>query len=620
MANQEIDLNTLDDAPLLHYMRTGELPTAPTSGSAAKFNQPAHAGMSHTPDQTSYSPGSALERNAEKVLSEMPGYERALVGAGANLSNLGTGVANLGRMAATPFMPEDAAAKIRAQITAERAERGQLQAPLNRDPAAIGGGLLPYVVAGAAAPARLPAQVALESAMAGLTDPDQETTGLGGEITSRALGAALAGGTTYGVGRGVQAAGKIAGAVKGQYTPAGAKAMALRDAAERELGMNMRIADLDPNSTVGRLQRTLPGGQDDIVAQGEALRRATDATVDVPSAIGLSTQTRNIPGEGLRQEIGAAADALKQAAAAKWAALDNFVSTSGVKPIIIQNSHQAAQHASPETISLVEDYAPQGAAWLAGLRGTTMKQALQNPVAFEHVNELRMAVGKALGKAGRDFERASPSEKAMARRVREQLSSLYKSINDDMTNWGGRNAKNKEAMDLFHNANDFYRERVVPDIIGNPVVGKAQKGQVAGTNPKAFQDSKGVADAVVNRPEMVDRVMDFSSPKARALIDSLRAADDARKYMLTGDLPKTDMASMGALSGLALGHPLATLTAAASRIPGLHQMANSRAVQGYHFAKDLTKDTLAGRAAFGGAQLPAEYLREHISSPFESGD
>lgn len=599
-------VNTYDkwsDEQLKEYIKTGQAPDA-----SAKYNTPPLR-AEHTAEPRAPGMGVA-EAGGFAALEGEPWYERARMGAGKQFADIGAGVSDLAQLTFAPRgKPGD---EVRSRIMADRQERELRDRALSQDPAAIGGGMAAQLATAVSAPARLPAQVALEAGIAGLQQPKHATSGIGSELFARGLQAGEVGGLTFGVGKGVQALGKIGGAATGQYTDAGAEAMALRDAAQKDLGVHLRVADLDPNSAMGVMERGLPGRGADIRSQAAALRPHVDATVEVPSLSGRSYTTRNAPGEGLRLGVVEAADNLRHIATGKWTTLDDYVTTNGLTPIALGKTSLASRNVSDNALDLVGDYNPQVASWLGGLRGMPAQQIGHIP--FAPMNEMRMAIGKAVGKVSRDFEKlpATSPERAAARTVREELNNLYRLINTDLEAWGTKNVKNTEAFSLFKNANDFYRDRIVPDIINNPVVSKAAKGVVAGGNPKGFKDSADIINSVVRHPEVVDRLRDSMSPKTSTLVDTLRSAEDARSFMSTGNLPSSDLKVLGSLAGTMLGHPVTAIGELASRIPGLKALSQSRPVAGLHFAKDLTEGSPLGRAAYGLAQYPREQLQDNI--------
>jgi hypothetical protein len=401
------------------------------------------------------------------------------------------------------------------------------------------------------------------------------------------------------------------------------------DAAAQRSGVRLGIADLDANSPFGQLEASLPGRGRFVQKQADDLTSALNATKDVPSKSGLSTESRVLPGENLRQGYDDAAQETYDAARNKFQAVDDYASANKLRPPIPQQTYQALKSAANLTddrgnqlvFDLIKDYKPQEAGWMQAIAGSPQQWVLKG-APITTMSDMRVAVNMALRKLDPAMSR-DPTQ-ANIRFLREKLLDIKSAIDGDLENWGTINSKNQPAVDLLNNANQFYRDVVVPDVINNKVVRKATKGPI-GSNPRGYQTANQFYSDVVNNPELTDRIAPSMGSQQQDLLSTLRTANDARKTMLTGEVPaQSGMNRMVGALGTALGHPMTAVEVALSHIPGLGDAASTQLAKRLYFSRnvlggpdvrgglgtfqDLSQAPLAGRAAWGAGQYPRTEL------------
>ena len=582
----------------------------------------------------------SVERNARRVplstdaarmaLQGMSGPKLFLTGMGGDVASMLQGISDKARIAFRPV--GEAGEEALRELNRERENRRTSNAVLYDNPEALGGRFASQFLQSVAAPARLGAQTALAAGQEFTRAPIGPTSGLASELINSGVNAAEAGGLTALMSAPLSLLGKGAGAATGRFTPEGSSAMALNDAA-RGHGVKMRIADLDPWSSFGQIERRLPGQTRAVAKQATQLKDAVSAVRDIPSKTGRSTEARLMEGEKLRTALTDASDDLMQAGAKRWDALDDFVTANKLRPVVPddlfrkledvaqtytpKNAKGAWEPAKNPIFQRVDDIDPKVGSLLRQVAGSTYQDVAKG-VPFSSLNEMRVAIGKAYGKARRDFARAAEPS-ADLRAARDELGSLYGKLNNDIERWGTINAKHAEGKALFNDAVGFWRDRIVPDVINNPLAGKASKGWI-GRDPRGFTEPRQLYTALESHPDQINRLRDGMTPEGRSLIDTFLAAEDARRAMATGKLPAAGWSEAAGLLPLALGHPLSALGAITSHLPGTTGLATSRPVKTLHFARDLTRGVppsalpsldLIPRAAWGAAQYPIQELEDY---------
>lgn len=551
----------------------------------------------------------------------MSGFDLARAGAGSNINRLTQGVKHGAQML---FAPEDSEAKKRLyeQIARERAETSAIDKMLMQNPSARFGSFLGNTATYAAAPARIPAQMALAAGEGFLRDPESGKDSLLGEFTSRAGESAVQGAVTGAVGKGVQAIGKSIGAATGKFTEAGKEAMALRDAAKKELGIDLGLPELDRNTWLSAFARRGPGYEKSLRESAGKLSESMQRVKEIPSLTGRSTTPRAMPGEDLRQALAESAKRIEEGGRVRWQALDDYLLQNNVPQVKpdsflptvdaigrtftnVKNTKSGPVYKSNEVFDRVADYDEQAASWLKLMAGAPPEK--QGSVPFSALNDIRMAVGKALSRAERDMSAPNPVQST--REARNELRKLYATINGDLESWAKTNAKTGETKALFDEANAYWRERMIPDVVQNRLARKVTQGEI-GAKPRSFESAEQMYGDILGKggEERVARLAETLSPRAKTQIDVLRTLDAAAPQQTDGGLAAL------ALLRAAQGHPL---SAAGTGIvlphaPGIRWASRSRPVQALHFAEDVLRDTPAGRTAFGIAQEPARRVESRL--------
>lgn len=551
----------------------------------------------------------------------MSGFDLARAGAGSNINRLGQGIKHGAQML---FAPDEQAAKKRLyeQIARERAETSAIDKMLMQNPSARFGSFLGNTATYAAAPARIPAQMALAAGEGFLRDPESGKDSLLGEFTSRAGESAEQGAVTGVVGKGVQAIGKMAGAKMGRFTESGKEAMALRDAAKKELGIDLGLPELDRNTWLSAFARRGPGYEKSLRESAGKLSESMQRVKEIPSLTGRSTTARAMPGEDLRQALAESAKRIEEGGRVRWQTLDDYLLQNNVPQVKpdsflptvdaigrtftnVKNTKSGPVYKSNEVFDRVADYDEQAASWLKLMAGAPPEK--QGSIPFSALNDIRMAVGKALSRAERDMSAPNPVQST--REARNELRKLYATINVDLESWAKTNAKTGETKALFDEANSFWRERVVPDTIYNKLASDVLRGEI-GMKPRAIPTAEHLYENILGKggEERVARLAETLSPRAKTQIDVLRTLDAAAPQQTDGGLAAL------ALLRAAQGHPL---SAAGTGIvlphaPGIRWASRSRPVQALHFAEDVLRDTPAGRTAFGIAQEPARRVESRL--------
>lgn len=543
-------------------------------------------------------------------------------GHGANINRLGQGIKHGTQML---FAPDEPTAKKRLyeQIARERAETSAIDKMLMQNPSAKFGSFLGNAATyGLLAPARVPAQMAFAAGEGFLRDPESGKDSLLGEFTSRAGEAALQSAVTGAVGKGVQAIGKSYGAATGKFTEAGKEAMALRDAAKKELGIDLGLPELDRNTWLSAFARRGPGYEKSLQESAGKLSESMQRVKEIPSLTGRSTTARAMPGEDLRQALAESAKRIEEGGRVRWQALDDYLLQNNVPQVKpdsflptvdsigrtftnVKNTKSGPVYKSNEVFDRVADYDEQAASWLKLMAGAPPEK--QGSVPFSALNDIRMAVGKALSRAERDMSAPNPVQST--REARNELRKLYATINSDLESWAKTNAKTGETKALFDEANAYWRERMIPDVVQNRLARKVTQGEI-GAKPRSFESAEQMYGDILGKggEERVARLAETLSPRAKTQIDVLRALDAAAPQQTGGGLAAL------ALLQAAQGRPLSAAGTgiALPHAPGIRWASRSRPVQALHFAEDVLRDTPAGRTAFGIAQEPARRVESRL--------
>ncbi len=555
---------------------------------------------------------------ADKPQDTSLGYgpvDLARAGAGSELNRMYQGAKHGMQMLFAPDNPEAKKAML-ARIAKERGETATIDKMLMENPSAKLGSFLGNAAVYAAAPARIPAQMALAGAQGFLNDPQGETEGLANDIAVRGSNAALQSALTGVVGKGVQVVGKTLGAAAGKFTDAGKEAMALRDAAKRELGIDLGLPELDKHTWLSAFARRAPGYEKSLQESAGKLAESMQRVKQVPSLSGRSTSDRMMPGEDLRIALADSAKRIEAGGRARWEALDDYLLQNNVPQVkpdnflptvenigktftSVKNTRSGPVYKGNEVFDRVADYNDQAASWLKMMAGTPTGQ--QGSVPFSALNDIRMAVGKALSRAERDM--AAPNPVQATREARNELRKLYATLNTDLESWAKTNAKTGETKQLFDEANAYWRERMIPDVVQNRLARKVMQGEI-GAKPRSFESAEQMYGDILGKggEERVARLAETLSPRAKTQIDVLRTLDAAAPRQPDGGLAGL------ALLRAAQVHPLSSagMGTVLPHAPGIRWASRSRPIQALHFAEDVLRETPKGRMAFGAAQYPED--------------
>lgn len=484
------------------------------------------------------------------------------------------------------------------KLNAERADRERTNKMLYSNvPANLGrfaGKALPAMLF----PAELPAQIALEGVTDFLSPSGHKTDSALGEFSGSGLNALEGIGTMYGTGKVLQGLGKGYAALKGNYTKAGDEAMAINEAAKR-LGLdNISIGQLAPWSRKFFGERNLSSYPEKVIKQGEQLANKTGGEI-VPGIYDVGANYL----DKLRSAINTRFNLGKQ----KYAAVDDHIEAnglSGYKPketmdVVLDKAHEGYKTA----MTHLDDY---GAGWL--------KDA---PESFKNLNlrmsdyfDLRKSTNAALNRVT-ELAKNTGKEKFLS--AKEYLSSLKSSLDNDANTWASKNADNKEAVNLFRDATNYWKNSVVPTVINNPLAQQLIKksgGFSSGEEAlKATMTGRGMPETNLLRPTM--------SQEGNDMVDVMRAFPDIYKTILTkGTIP--EQGSLFSHLGSVKGVPVGALASLKARLPGVKNWNETEAAKRLFFAKNALEGTNAGRAAYGAAQIPQEMAYDTLRGLLDS--
>lgn len=547
----------------------------------------------------------------------MSGTELALAGAGQRAMRIPRGVREI---AIGAF---GSPGEIEA-YNKEKAETSKIDEQLMKNWQAKAGSMGVDVATAAFLPARMGAQVTAAGVGAAASPTRGDISGM--EIPTRMVQGAEAAGTTAAIGYPLSMVGKAAGAATRRYTPEGQEALRLNDAANR-LGVRRNVGSLDPSSSMNALETNLPGYARTVENQVKALSDSARVVKDIPSKTGRSFESRTLEGEKLREAIEEGGKNLQGIGNSLWNDLDSFIVQNNIAPVAARNSQikigDIVQKYTPITrkgmqldknpvIQRIGEYDPDSA--------QLVTQFLANPrtppqVPFSDLHKLSAAVGKAMRRAEKDA--SAPGASLQDRQVRTELKNLYGSLMTDVDSWGTNNPKAKE---LFDEARTFWRDAVVPGVQTNKVVGKASKG-VYGMNPRGYAEPKQLYSDVVGNPRAMQDIYPYMPQTGRDLYDTLSTMPDVSRALITNTPhpPAPGMGTLTTAAGMLVGSPLQLVKGAISHMPGVEKAATSDAAKRMYFARDVTRDTPLGQAAWALSQKPQQDLESGVRRIRERG-
>lgn len=570
--------------------------------------------------------GAAIAQHYSDTAQGMDPVTLALAGMGAGFNAIGHGAKEKLQMLLTPKADEPELLK---QIAAARAERKLVDDALLSNPVAGFGNLAGKVATAAAAPARLPAQMLLEATLAAAEGGTDKPTGIGNELASSGVDALTAAGTTLGVGKLIQGAGRAVGAATGDLTEEGVRALRTKEAATR-LGLPpTSLGQLYPNSAVGEVERSFPGYASRVTGQAKELRKVLDRPTVLPEG--------EVPdvGRAYVDELARAGENRLRLAAEKYKDVDRYVAEKGLGGFTPMYAARAiTNYKNPGyevATNLLERYGFQASA----TKGANANELGQVPLTFENYHTMRVAANKALATIQRGMATAEamgapiPAENAAAAKY---LRDFKVALDSDAEAWAARNASNAEAVKKYQDATEYFRDVAGPTVLGNKLARKAMsktKGFESGNKGlSAATSTEGMHSADLLYPTMTQRGQDMT--------DVLRNLPDVRATALSPDLtaPRSG-AGVLRLAQAATGRPLATMETAISRLPGLRGLSESDVAarlmgarnslvgasptsvtplqalkEGSLRARLAPSQGVLPRVAWGAAQVPQEALDE----------
>lgn len=528
----------------------------------------------------------AKEPKTPVVVEEKPDHTHGmdplslgLAGAGADLNDIIQGAIEKGQIA---FAPEGEEGKaLLANIASKRATRERAKKELFKNPAALAGSFLGQAALSAAAPARIPAQMLLQGGLEFLKPGSEKPTGISSELVSSTLKGGLGAAATGVVGKGLQTLGKTTGAVIGDLTPEGRIAVSTKEAAER-LGLpKTTLGQLYPNSPIASIEKALPGYPERVAGQSRALREALDKPLVVPEG-----EIPNVGGAYV-DELANAANTRMALGTDKYKAVDQFISANGLRPVTPDYTSRIIASRGDKGYEVASDLLNRYGFNTTAFDGLKSNQIAQNPLNFEDLHSMRVAVNKALNTVNRGIDNAErsgisiPSENRAAQNYLRQFKSA---IDKDSESWASQHAGNKDALDLYKDATKYYREVIAPTVLDNPI---ARKATSSTRGFKTGQEGLSAATSSAGIP-MVDRLYPTMTRRGQDMTDVLRNLSDVRSTALSRDglVPET-RSGIGQVLRAVTGHPVTALETVAGRIPGLRGLSESKLATRLLGARDL---------------------------------
>lgn len=546
--------------------------------------------------------GPALAAAGERKMAEpeqedntlgMNPLQLGLAGAGSDINEVYQGVKEKGQLA---FSPEGkAGADLLAKIQADRADRARTNKMLFSNPEAGAGRFLGQAITAAAAPARLPAQMALEGVMSFARPGSEKPSGIGGELVNSLLQGSLGAGSVGLVGKGIQSLGKGTGALVGKYTPEGETALRTKAAAQR-LGLPpTSLGQLYPTSPMASVEKALPGYGERVTSQAKALRGALDRPMQLPEG--------EVPdvGRAYVDEIASAAQERMAQGANKYKAVDEYVAANnlgGFKPMYTARAITNTNNPGYEVASELLGRYGFDAASTKGSNANVLGKA---DLSFDNFHTMRTAANKALNTLNRGIdtaERMGTSIPAENRAARKYLQDFKTALDSDAEAWANKHKGNEEALNLYKDATKYYREVVAPTVLDNPI---ARKSMSQARGFKTGQEGLSASTSNAGIP-MVDRLYPTMSRRGQDMTDVLRNLPDVRSTALSRDMqvPETQGGLMQVVRA-ATGHPLTAAETIIGRLPGVKGLSESKLAARMMGAEDA----MSGRAPSSVSPLQA---------------
>ena len=507
-----------------------------------------------------------------------------LAGMGSDFNDIIQGVKEKGQIA---FAPEGQAGKdLLAQIASDRKSRERTKEELFSNPEALAGSFAGQAATSALAPARIPAQMVLQGGLEFAKPGSGKPTSIASELLNSVVRGGIAAGTTGIVGKGLNTLGKTAGAATGQYTPEGKIAVATKEAAER-LGLpKTTLGQLYPNSPIASVERALPGYPERVSGQAQELRNVLDKPINLPEG-----EVSNVGGAYV-DELANAVNQRMKLSGDKYRAVDQFVAANNLGALQPAQTARVVASRGDPGYEVASDLLGRYGLDLTPFQNLKSAQIAQSPLSFDDFHTMRIATNKALNTLNRGMdsaERMGASIPAENRAAKNYLQQLKTSLDRDAEAWANRHSGNKEALDLYKDATQYYKDVVAPTVLDNPI---ARKATSRTKGFKSGQEGLSAATSSAGIP-MVDRLYPTMTRRGQDMTDVLRNLPDVRATALSRDDSVPEM--RGGLSQVlraVTGHPLTAVETVAGRIPGLRGLSESKTATRLLGARDL----LAGEA------------------------
>lgn len=485
---------------------------------------------------------------------------------------------------------------VRQQIAADRtARRGALR-QLEETPAGMVGGVvgkgLPYALATSPGAA---ASMGFGTGFLG-GGPDAPT-GLGAELGSSLVQGGIDAVTAGGSAKVLQGLGKVAGAATGRMTKEGVRAKEIEEAAKR-LGIPQpTFGQTYPQSWVAAFERAAPTHAKLVDEQAEALFNVLkkDTKYGVPDAGGAyldelknAVKTRYDLGSQMYQKV------------------DDVVQNLGLGPMRPSYTANVLKNTNSPGFQVAAEEMGKYGFDASLMAGVPTQQLRQIPLSFAGYNTARVAVNKAYGNIARSLDNAQFSGQAPSaelKAAKNYLNDLRSALDSDAARWAKQNAGNTEALTAFKEANNYWKEQVVPTVVENPFarkVGSGRRGFPTGERATSLSLS------TANSP-LVDRLLPTMSDRGADMTVMLRNLPEVRATALTDEAVQTPRGPLHALAQAAEGRrdigvleKLAANTPVLS--PAVRGAANLRPIRRMAGAQDLLQGL--PRAAAYATALP----------------
>lgn len=524
----------------------------------------------------------------------MSGPELFGAGLGGEMNEIVEGLKEKGQLLVAP---EGAAGDaLRSKISADRASRKGTMEQLYQNPSAVAGQLTGKILPAVAAPARLGAQMALGMGTEFAKPGNTTVKGLPSELLGSAAHAGVEGATLYGFGKALELGGKALNAARGRYTPMGEEAMKTNSAVERLTGKSPTIGMLDRQSPIGKIEEALPGHAERIQELADALGKATGKDLVLPE--GVVTQK----GGAYADELLASVKNRLDLGGKKYAAVDDYITANRLDPILPKYSANTITATNNKGYSTAVDILGRYGFDAASVAGMSAKQLGSLPLAMSHMHEMRVAANRALNFLNRAKEAPSGVGNAEIAAAHKFVKNFKTAIDSDIEQWAKRNAGNAEAMKLYKEATDYWRDVVGTTVSNNPLA----KRLLSKTRGFASPQDAAIAATSNRNISEVDLLRPTMSPRGEDMTLALRNLPEVRATMLDQTLPTNQQSAMLQLLRVGGMHPLSLAEAS---MPG---MARSGALKRLHFAPSAAVGASPAVGASSGAMQRGglEALRE----------